>query len=718
MGNIKKIKCDDGYSFPITVSEAVYVSSKHSLSEVLNGIKTMTGHMPSTYMVDLVRWDLNNNPTDFNDAELSKLTSIRLNRAIEWAKEQGYIGVVLPKGTYLIDEYNPIHIPSYMTFNLGGSTLRIRNNGIESYSVILIDNDKAYIHITNGEIVGDKDFHDYVTVDGSHEWGMGISVEGNVNFVLIDNMNIHSCIGDTIYTEARPNFRFSISNKWESGAIDLEDGTVKSDDNKIRLISKFSLDDVDIKRYERFGIYGNGWGNLGHDIDTETFDIIFYDASDKFVSSYSKMRVFDDIALPEDAEYANIVLYQSNLPSGEKNTVLLSVGVGLLPRNIYIENNHLHHSRRCGLAPTGRHIYIRGNDIHDIKGGSPGSVIDVEDGYKLNQFIHIEENNLHDCRIGVSFVSTQNVFFARNNMDRLGGSTVWGDCKSVVIDSNIVHRCTWDLQGDAIFTNNNLVNAGVSSRKKSQHIIANNYLYNSTLSVSKDVAYSTLIDGNRLYNDRENGGGSSVGFYSGQPQTIQNCEFIGELSMGASDTMGWRFNNNHFLDNGSMNFSSGVYKGCTFDNATIAFRTQSTGYTYEFIDCEFRNFKNGQQVFASYDQPMYLLRFKGCRIYGNNNPFIYFRDMNGRLEIIDNIFDYETDGSTLTIIQFLTDRFVSSDKLIVEGNRFTANSENVSAMSSLKENITPIIRFRNNTLDSVSQIIDNENVIDTGNLYG
>src|SRR5690625_7176055 len=129
--------------------------------------------------------------------------------------------IILPKGTYLIDEYHPIKIPSYTTFNLGSSTLRIRDNGLEHYSVILIDNDTQYARITNGEIVGDKDTHDYETVKGTHEWGMGISVLGHVNFVSIDHMNIYDCTGDAIYTEARPNFRFDKLKDWESGAIDL-----------------------------------------------------------------------------------------------------------------------------------------------------------------------------------------------------------------------------------------------------------------------------------------------------------------------------------------------------------------------------------------------------------------------------------------------------------------------------------------------------------------
>ena len=68
----------------------------------------------------------------------------------------------------------------------------------------------------------------------------------------------------------------------------------------------------------------------------------------------------------------------------------------------------------------------------------PGCVIDVEDGYGLNQNIRIYNNHLYDSRIGVAFVSTQHVYFIGNYMERLGPSTVWGECRQVHISQNII----------------------------------------------------------------------------------------------------------------------------------------------------------------------------------------------------------------------------------------------------------------------------------------
>ena len=147
LGKIYRLRndCEDKFLYPLTVSKAVYVNQTQNLQSKLTeidekfndftmeDIKNIDFHedgernflikgqdtwkvvpeITNSYLFELERWQVS------NKGEEATHTSLKINEALKWAKENGYDEFVLPKGTYLIDENNPVDIPSRMTFNLG-----------------------------------------------------------------------------------------------------------------------------------------------------------------------------------------------------------------------------------------------------------------------------------------------------------------------------------------------------------------------------------------------------------------------------------------------------------------------------------------------------------------------------------------------------------------------------------------------------------------------
>ncbi|WML51609.1 hypothetical protein RCG17_19515 [Neobacillus sp. PS3-12] len=108
-----------------------------------------------SYVLELSRWGVSTTVTNTADATLATNNSNGINNALTWASNEGYTEFVLPKGTYLIHETIPIQPKSNMTLDLGGSTLRIRDNGLAGYSIICFKQNQVFSRVTNGIIQGE-----------------------------------------------------------------------------------------------------------------------------------------------------------------------------------------------------------------------------------------------------------------------------------------------------------------------------------------------------------------------------------------------------------------------------------------------------------------------------------------------------------------------------------------------------------------------------------
>ena len=156
----------------------------------------------SKYIIELERWDIPNNRTD------PIRTTDNLQSAIDWAVGEGYGEICLPEGHYLIGKegndiyYEGIELSSNMAFLLDkNAIIEMNPNNKWNYCVIRINN-KAFVVISGGTILGDRVNHEYTprNSDGStaHDEGHLICVEGASKFVTIENMVLGSANGDGV----------------------------------------------------------------------------------------------------------------------------------------------------------------------------------------------------------------------------------------------------------------------------------------------------------------------------------------------------------------------------------------------------------------------------------------------------------------------------------------------------------------------------------------
>lgn len=126
-------------------------------------------------------------------------TTEGINKAIEYAKAEGYKAVKLTKGDYLIhcigesDWYpvNGIFIPTNMTVDLSDARLHVEPNTSPHYALIQID------HVENATVIGGHLIGDRSTHTPNHIQGYGIQVIASNN-VTIKDVKIEGMTGDGI----------------------------------------------------------------------------------------------------------------------------------------------------------------------------------------------------------------------------------------------------------------------------------------------------------------------------------------------------------------------------------------------------------------------------------------------------------------------------------------------------------------------------------------
>ncbi len=174
------------------------------------------------YVIELERWQISNNAQDPVE------TRTRINDAIRWARDNGYDKIVIPPGNYLVgeatnDAYSAgIELEGDMTLELAdGAVLQMAPNDRWNYCVVSV-NSNSNVTIRGGEILGDRDQHDYGNPEGTgHDEGHGICVWTAVDRVLIEDIELHELTGDGVLivgtkgsdsTQEKPTTNVTIRN--------------------------------------------------------------------------------------------------------------------------------------------------------------------------------------------------------------------------------------------------------------------------------------------------------------------------------------------------------------------------------------------------------------------------------------------------------------------------------------------------------------------------
>lgn len=180
-----------------------YNDTDDSLPDVSDAITTIPYAQISSnkYVIELDRWDIPNNRTD------AVKTTNNLQKAINWAVQQGFGLIYLPKGHYLIGKYeNDIYqagleLNSNMAFLLDkDAIIEMAPNNKWNYCAITVT-EKAYVVISGGTILGDRDKHIYTPTSSgatAHDEGHLICIQNESEYVTVQNVALSKANGDAI----------------------------------------------------------------------------------------------------------------------------------------------------------------------------------------------------------------------------------------------------------------------------------------------------------------------------------------------------------------------------------------------------------------------------------------------------------------------------------------------------------------------------------------
>lgn len=724
LGKIKKLKNGNEYVFPITISDAVFVDEVTSLKEYM---KKQGGI--GSYVLELKRWGVVNDSTDYTDKAIATNNSMGLNNALIWADAQGYKEFILPEGVYLIDETMPIEPKSFMTLNLGGSILRIRDNGLQGYHIIEFSKDQNFSRITNGKIQGDRYNHDYTSI-GTHEHGIGVHVAGGSKFISIDNLEILDTTGDACTTGSSygqiPGF-YITNSTFEHGGINPSTGALEVNSTRIRFKDPISLDFELIKDNNYLGLYGDGYGGLGSDIISPAYDIAFYRSDNTLIRYYSSVEFYDDVNIPKNASYARISLYQSTLP----NSVSITLRSPKYPYQTFIEKCNIHHCRRQGLSLQGKFIYVRDNQIHHIDGTPPQGGIDIEDGYAGNQYIFIDnnffyENNSYDIVIKAA----RNVRISRNKLSgALYGPTlsISTGSEQIIVSHNTISGDA-NFYGETIVSNNifyqSRINAVSEDGIRDKEVIIDSCIFkNCQLNIRKIKKYIVMVSNCTFINNigKSKYTAATVNFNS-EPQTITNCTFKGDSNdngifqvfSGAKN--GWLLDSLVFSElTKAVTLPPGHISNCIFSNSPQIIIGTNETHEYFINFCKFNLAPYAWIHMALCKSVMFM----NCSIVGEDGYVFRLYDIK-ELIIRDNVISYPISSNIFEF--FRIEAAFKGNKILLDRNDFLSNSNKrlVEPLSTnlpstqviIKNNIftnvnlgykefNPTVSMINNTIDGV-----------------
>ena len=429
-----------------------------------NGIE-LSAEKLKNYNVDIEKFNINNN--GLNPIETSK----GINDALNYAAKNKYDKITFPKGEYCISEENPITMVSNLIVDLNGSTFKINDNGLQHYTVIDFSN-CSNSQLINGIILGDRETHDYKTIEGSHEWTCGI-VFNNCDNCILDNVTVSSFPGYGISSSLGENLsdliigvtkdNLSIGNINDKGKLNNKKGTIRT------------IDPLNISNVGGEFELGYNKGYMGYPyMQSKEYLSYFYDENMKFISKVDNCKQYKKVLIPDKAKYVHFVFKQDYVPE-RGDTDFNSTTVFLTnyssPNNITIKNCLIEKNKSLGMGICGGYNWnIENNMFKENGGGAPGYAIDLEDGWEYMDSFLFKNNKFIDNNNDIVSCAGDNIIFENNSFT----STVymWGRTTNYKFlnnsFSNIAMNINYEYSTDTECSGNTYNNCRIAITSKNK----------------------------------------------------------------------------------------------------------------------------------------------------------------------------------------------------------------------------------------------------------
>lgn len=387
-----------------------------------------------------------------NDGTNAVQTTSGINNMLIHANQNNFRKVILPLGTYLIDETSYINLPSNLMLDLNGSTLKLNptnGNNIKMINIAEVDNSK----IINGIIEGDSKERE--NTDYS-EFVHGIVLNG-CNDIELDNLEIRNIqgYGLMIETGIRKNLAFITKDNLVNTYDERCWGTINPIDiSSIGNIFEFS--------------YQIGYGGWGYINDTTTIDLTFLDESLNEISQLLQCKPYREYIKPSKAKYVNLKFNNTLITGGNTD---FGNSVCFITDYKYTDNVNIHHCNihdcKClGVAYNGggfhnviqNNIFSNNGQIHAKRD------IDLEDGWEFMRNLVIRDNvfnstnNIVLCA-GSNTILYNNTFNGMLDVDiRATNTRIINNKFEYEIAKKNTLKCEW-YSGSLLLEDNSFVNS-------------------------------------------------------------------------------------------------------------------------------------------------------------------------------------------------------------------------------------------------------------------
>ena len=586
-------------------------------------------------------------------------TRIGLQQLLDDKKAEGYNRVVLLNGRYRIDHQKQIYIPSEMTLDMNGATIKL--NQFTGCSALMIDINNTFdSHVINGTIEGDYFAHDYANSEKNSEWVNGVSITSGAKYSSFENILIKNITGygsgngigttrDGIYyTYIYPK---DIGNNFKLGDIDRKTGEevpseIRSTSNFVQIDKKYASEVgyLSISRYLGYqGIAGDSCNLICH----------FYDNNKKFIKSVDGFQ-YRRIAVPQGAEYIRVTLLCTTLPT------TLSIHLFRIPTHCAFKNVKHENVRCVGMAQSAMNDMLVEN-CEFTKCGYSGAfcAYDAEDGWDAMQDVTFKGLKFYGNGRNDFLTCAGHNFIIDGQLQ--GNIYIWERTRGLVVKNCNCGKINLGSGGIE-----NIVKHGiyrVYNNEFKEGTVANNLVKNITCKAEGQglrgrVDNSTLSKlggyGDNYYTNCVIDINSAFLNYLSN-QTAINCdfkpvdEFNDRYSLSFNNKEGkFYFEDCNFFGKSLMSnhgeFHSGHFVNCHFDNTSIGVHVQSKeddiilfenckiGYEEEnlvrycphaytdgtysevvFKDCTITN-KSAKSLIYAYSKPVGKVVFENCII--------------------------------------------------------------------------------------------------------
>ena len=373
----------------------------------------------------------------------SVTNAVGIQKLLDEKSAAGFRKVVLFKGTYRISHKKALSIPSGMTLDLGGATLKQNGfTGDRSCMVRLLGVTDA--HLVGGTIEGDYWEHNYVGSKNNSEWPSGFEIGGSSRYCSVEGVKVVGITGyggqNGVTPDAPGGISFFVEGlpAFAPGGLDRGNGEIDASD-KYRFTTDFkdmkkilgaSNRRLQVSRYLGYqGVATRSW----------QMTVAWYDAEKKFLSAETAWQ-YREMWIPEGAAFLRVSVEAESADAADKSALTLTAF--RLPVNCAITRCSFDNCRCVGYAASAMKNMLFEENIFTRSGESAACcAFDAEDGWDQMQDVYFLKNVFRDNPRNNSILTCagHNFILEKNE----GDIYLWGRTHSPCVRDNDVGQGTY-----------------------------------------------------------------------------------------------------------------------------------------------------------------------------------------------------------------------------------------------------------------------------------